>query len=120
MSISEDSAPRKPRITDTTAADARRAVATIAEQCGPFRARIAVISVRARRRLRSVDREALVIECGAIAKELAEARTELMSRLIDQPQRVLSHSRVTDIEKSLDNLEISLTEARNALDIRDN
>lgn len=106
-----EEAPEKQRVIDTSAREARLAVAGVAGALEPIRTRIAVISRRAERRPTASDVASLKEECAAIAAQLARLRTDLISSLIDKPHRVLSNTRVTDIEKALDNLEAALASA---------
>jgi hypothetical protein len=46
------------------------------------------------------------------------ARVALLERLIDAPRKVVAHSRVTDVEKALDNLEAATTAALKCLQVR--
>ena len=46
--------------------------------------------------------------CGEIAREIAEVRTDIIFLLADTPRDIAGHSRVVDIEKALDNIEMKL------------
>jgi hypothetical protein len=47
-------------------------------------------------------------QCALIRGQLTEARTELILRLADAPQRVSGHSRVVDVERALDGVDAML------------
>ena len=111
-----DNSPRPPRQVDRTNRHARTAVADVVARCAPMRARIAVMHALAQRRLTATERARLTNECAEFQHEIAAARTALIIGLMDAPAKVTSHSRVFDIEKALDGIEVALAELQGRLD----
>lgn len=112
---SQDNAATRPRVIDHTNRDARLAVAGVASRCQPLRARLAVIEARAKRRLTSAERRAMIEECEAFQRSVEEARTDLVLGLMDAPERVRRHSRVSDVDKALDQLDALTTRLKASL-----
>jgi hypothetical protein len=97
------------------ARQARAAIADVAADLAVLHGKVAFIAARARHPESSGSRSQLVNECGRVEDAVLAARTELIVRLMDTPPSVAGHSRVVDVEKSLDSLERALAEARSAL-----
>ena len=94
---------------------ARAAIADIAADLAVLHGKVAFIAARARHPDSRASRSQLVNECDRVQEAILGARTKLIVRLMDTPATVAGHSRVVDIEKSLDSLERALSEARQAL-----
>lgn len=77
---------------------------------------LARLEVRTRRGVPGRERAAMADRCGEIAREIAEVRTDIIFVLADTPQTIAGHSRVVDIEKALDNIEIKLAGVQQQLD----
>ena len=101
----------RARRSDTSGREARLAVADIALRLEPLRSKIALIRERARRPMPEEDRRQLIEACTAISGTVLAARSELVAKLMDAPQKVAGHSRVVDVEKALDSLEGAVREA---------
>jgi hypothetical protein len=110
-------APRKKRAVDTSNGDARRAIADLVQQLEPMRTKIAIVSARSSRTHTSAERTELLDQCDEVARACRDARVELLDRLIDAPFKVVSHSRVADVEKTIDNLEAAVTAAKRQLSL---
>lgn len=106
---------RPKRKVDTSGREARQAVAQIAARLQPLRDRIALIAAMAPRPLSNSERAGLAAECDAISAAATAARTELISNLMEAPRKVAGHSRVVDIEKAIDSLEVAIDAAATAL-----
>jgi hypothetical protein len=111
----EDLARRKRRVMDTSGADARRAVAEIVSLFAPWRFDLARFAARAERHFTRAEQQAMLRRCAEIEKQLLAARTELIVSLADAPRTVAGHSRVVDVEKALDNIEVSVKRLRGKL-----
>jgi hypothetical protein len=109
--VSLDEEPRKRRVIDTSAGDARRAVADAVRSLQPLREQVALIAARAERPLAAAERQRLCQQCENVERICQEVRVALRERLMDAPHKVVSHSRVTDVEKALDNLEAATSAA---------
>jgi len=103
------------RVMDYSRRDAKLAVADVAKLIEPWHTTLALTAARATHALNRKAREELTAECDRIERAIAEARAELLVRLLDAPQKVTSDSRVVDIEKALDNVELQLRRARLSL-----
>jgi hypothetical protein len=78
----------------------------------------AVAGGRAERPLPVAEGQKLLRECEEVVGVCRAARVALLERLIDAPRKVVAHSRVTDVEKALDNLEAATTAALKCLQVR--
>lgn len=107
--------PRARRAVDSSNREARLAVAPTLEQFSAWRSVLATLSVRAERRSTQADRQAMLARCDAIEGEIAEARIGLLAELADAPQKVAGHSRVADVERALDAIEMELAKLRGKL-----
>lgn len=110
-------APRKKRAVDNSNGDARRAVADVVRRLEPMRAKVAIVSARTSRTHSSAERTELLAECDEVARACQDSRIELLDRLIDAPFKVVSHSRVADVEKAIDNLEAAVIAAKRQLSL---
>jgi hypothetical protein len=99
---------RRTRVTDTSTLEARHAIEGTLEKFAEWRAALAKIGVQAQRRMTSIERAAMLDRCTQIEAELMAARTDLLANLMETPRGVQSHSRVVDVEKALDGIEIEL------------
>jgi hypothetical protein len=106
--------PRR-RVSDTSAAEARRAVEATLQRFGGWRDDLASFAVRVERRFSESERTRMLERCAAIEAELREAREDLLGALIDAPRSVAGHSRVEDVEKALDGVEATLGVIRGKL-----
>jgi hypothetical protein len=102
--------PRRRRVLDRSNAHARKAVVDVGKNLGPLRARTAVIAARADRALSLSEREQLVDECRSIAAAFQASRVELLMNLMDAPRKVTGNSRVVDIERAIDSLELAVAQ----------
>ena len=107
--------PRKPRVMDTSGADARRAVAETLAQFAPWRFDLARFKALAERHFSATERQAMLKRCAEIETQLLAARTELIIGLAEAPRKVAGHSRVVDVERALDNIEASVKALRGKL-----
>lgn len=103
---------RPRRKVDTSGREACLAVSEIAARLEPLRARIALISAKARRPLSNGERADLVAECDASSSAVTAARADLISNLMEAPRKVAGHSRVVDVEKAIDSLEAAIDAAK--------
>lgn len=69
---------------------------------------LARLEVRSARGVPGRELPAMADRCGEIAREIAEVRTDIIFLLADTPRDIAGHSRVVDIEKALDNIEMKL------------
>ena len=106
---------RLPSSAVTASRHARKVLADVVERIGPLRNRAIFIGARAPHAQTAAERQMLLAECREIGGIIQLTRTELIVRLMDVPRAVAGHSRVLDIEKSLDSLERGLAETRAAL-----
>jgi hypothetical protein len=106
---------RAPPTDMAAAREARAAIAQVAAELAVLHGKVALIAARARHPESGTTRAQLVNECRRVEDAVLAARTELIVRLMDTPPSVAGHSRVVDVEKSLDSLERALAEARSAL-----
>ena len=67
-----------------------------------MRTKVAIVSARTSRTHSSAERTELLAECDEVARACQDSRIELLDRLIDAPFKVVSHSRVADVEKAID------------------
>jgi hypothetical protein len=80
-----------------------------------WRSDLASFAVRAERHHGDTDRRAMLTRCAAIEDELLAARTSLIIELLEAPRSIAGHSRVADVEKALDNIELTLADIRQRL-----
>jgi hypothetical protein len=78
---------------------------------------LARLEVRTARGVPVREKPAMADRCGAIAREIAEVRTDIVLVLADTPRDIAGHSRVVDIEKAFDNLETKLAGVRKQLGV---
>ena len=76
---------------------------------------LARLEVRTARGVKGRDLPAMADKCGEIEREIAEVRTDIIFVLADTPRDIAGHSRVVDIEKAFDNLELKLAGVRKQL-----
>lgn len=113
MSLDEGELPR--RKVDTSNADARRAIAETLARFPAWRDDLARFAVVVERRFTQAERETMLARCTDIATQVQNARVALLETLIEAPQLVASHSRVSDVEKALDGVETTLSSIRRKL-----
>lgn len=106
---------RPKRVTDTSAREAKLAVAEVASRFEPWRSAIARIAARARGATSESERRAMCDECSRIEGEIRMSRTEVILELAEAPRKVTSNSRVVDIERAFENVEAALRDAKLAL-----
>ena len=94
---------------------ARVAIADVAASLAALHNRAVFISARARHTGSVALHVQLLRECDDIEQAIRSARAELILRLMDATEKVAGHSRVVDVERSLDSLERALVDARKAL-----
>ena len=94
---------------------ARSAVADVAARLSALHGRAQFIAASALYAHSTPSHAKLFAECDEIEKAIGDARTQLIVNLMDAPPKVAGHSRVIDVEKSIDSLERALSEARRAL-----
>ena len=99
---------KRSRVVDYSTRDARHAVADVVQRLGPLRSRLALIYARTQRSLSETERAAMEAECQEMTITLHEARVGLLDNLIEAPRKVAGHSRVTDAERAIDNLDDAL------------
>jgi hypothetical protein len=80
-----------------------------------WRSDVASMAVRADRHAGDRDRRAMLERCAAIEDEVLAARTDLILELGEAPQAIAGHSRVADVEKALDNIEMALKDLERRL-----
>lgn len=95
------------RVTDTSNAEARRAIAAVIAQFAGWRIDIAQYTAWADRRFTEAQRQEMLARCEVIKSEVQEARVSLIVGLLDAPRRVAGHGRVADVEKALDGVDAS-------------
>lgn len=103
------------RTIDRSDQIARSALAEALTRFPKWRGDVALFSVRADRAAGTSEAERMLSRCDEIADEIAEVRAELIIELADAPPRIAGHSRVVDIEKALDNIEMALRDVRSRL-----
>ena len=54
------------------------------------------------------NRAALTDDCAAIRSEVLAARTDILLALADAPARIAGHSRVVDVERALDSVDVAV------------
>ena len=99
--------PRQRRVTDTSNADARRAISAVMVQFAAWRVDIAQYTAWSDRRFTEAQRQEMLARCEVIKSEVQEARVSLIVGLLDAPRRVAGHGRVADVEKALDGVDAS-------------
>lgn len=114
MSEQQDE-PRARRAIDTSNREARQAVEPTVEQFHAWRSALAMLAVRAERRFRDADRQAMLERCAEIEGEIAGARSGLRAGLAEASEKVAGHSRVADVERALDGIEAAVRELRKKL-----
>ena len=99
-------APERPRrTTDTSNAEARRAITHVVGQFQGWRIDIAQYRAWLEHRFTENERQQMAARLGRIKAEVQEARVSLIVGLRNAPSRVTGHGRVTDVEKALDGVE---------------
>ena len=112
----DEALPRRAPVGGLAATrQARSAIADVAAGLADLHARARFIAASARYAHSTPAHTKLVAQCSEIEKAISEARSELIVNLMDAPPKVAGHSRVVDVEKSLDSLERALAAARQAL-----
>jgi len=91
---------------------AKRAVSDIIDRFGPWRASVARMLVQSDRMCSAAERVSLEKECEQLETAVRIARLEVLDRLIEAPHKVVSDSRIVDVERGLDSLELSLANCR--------
>jgi hypothetical protein len=114
----DDQAKRRRRVTDTSTIEARHAVEGTMDRFAEWRGALAKIGAQAQRRPSSAERAAMIDRCAEIEAELRAARTDLIANLIETPRQVRGHSRVVDVEKALDGIEVELRQLGQKLSAR--
>lgn len=109
-----ESSPHKRKM-DTSNGDARRAVKETLAQFSSWRLDLARFAVLAERQSSTANRKAILARCAQIESELLEARTDLIIGLANAPRKVAGHSRVVDVERALDNIEMAVAKLRGQL-----
>ncbi|MGV3490777.1 MAG: hypothetical protein ACO1OG_05575 [Devosia sp.] len=112
--IEAEETPRR-RMSDTSNADARRAIADTVGLFSGWRSDLARFNVKTERRFSTAERLEMLERCAGIAGEVQEARVALLEDLMEAPRRVVGHSRVADVEKALDGVEATLAEIERRL-----
>lgn len=112
MQLSEQPVRRQ---TDTSNAQARHAIGSTLAQFGAWRSDLARYAAKVERRLSSAERSAILARCDEIDGQLREARTDLIIGLAEAPKKVAGHSRVGDVEKALDGVEMTVAQIRGRL-----
>lgn len=107
--------PHKRRVMDTSNGEARRAVAETVTRFAEWRADLARFAVTVDRRFTAIERRDMLARCEVIEAELLAARTALIVGLADAPRKVAGHSRVVDVERALDNIEMGVKTLRGKL-----
>lgn len=110
----ESGEPRK-RQMDTSNGEARRAVKATLARFDGWRLDLARFSAQADRGFGEQMRQAMLKRCSEIDAEVQETRTDLLINLADAPQRVAGHSRVVDVERALDNIDLDVAKLRRKL-----
>ena len=107
--------PKNRRKTDTSNAEARRAIEASWSLFTPWRSDIAHFTAHTERGASEEDRAMMLARCAAIEKELLAVRTDLIANLAGSPRKVAGHSRVVDVENALDNIEQAVSRLRQKL-----
>jgi hypothetical protein len=110
-----NSEQRKRRIVDTSNGDARRAIQATLALFPSWRADLAAFAVRVERNYSASERELMLQRCRAISDGVQSARVSLIETLMDAPQRVAGNSRITDVERALDNIDAAVRQLRERL-----
>lgn len=114
MELTTAEQPRK-RVMDRTNSEARRAIKETLGHFNDWRLDIARFSALAERALEETTRCAILDRCAEIESQLIEARTDLILSLADASRKVAGHSRVVDVERALDNIELCVRQVRGKL-----
>ena len=91
---------------------ARTALADALTYFPKWRDDVARFSMTADRLRGGYDREPILARCEEIAREIADVRGDLILDLAEAPQPVSGNSRVVDIERALDNIELALRDVK--------
>jgi hypothetical protein len=92
---------------DQSNREVRDALAAIVERFGAWRAEVAMLSARAARG-EPAHADEMRLHCDAILVAIRAAHEELVLDFAEAPAAISGHSRVADVEKALDQLEVEL------------
>jgi hypothetical protein len=91
------------------------AISDVVQRLDPLHREVAFIAAKARLLRSDTERVALLRQCEKAAHTAVQLRAELIVQLMDSAPSVTGHSRVIDLEKSIDTLERAIGETRTAL-----
>lgn len=94
---------------------ATRVLQDVVDKIGPWHSELALMSLRAARRCTDAERAAILTSCARIALEALEARAGIIAGLVDAPPAIRGHSRVVDVERSLDVVDARIADLRSGL-----
>lgn len=114
MELNSGEQPRR-RVVDTSNREARRAIQGTLAQFEGWRLDLARFSAQAERPLSEPARKSMLERCAGIENELLDARTDLIISLAHTPRKVAGHSRVVDVERALDSIEMDIAKLRGRL-----
>jgi hypothetical protein len=100
---------------DTSNADARRALADMLTRFPAWRDDLCRFQAHVERRSTEAERQHIMNRCAEIEGEVMASRTELIMLFADAPPRLAGNSRVVDMERALDNIDVMLRNVRRAL-----
>lgn len=109
-------ADRAARVVDRSDQIARTALADALTYFPKWRDDVARFSMTADRARSRFDPEPMLARCEEIEREIADVRGDLILDLAEAPQPVSGHSRVVDIERALDNIELALRDVKARLE----
>jgi hypothetical protein len=104
MSSSGEFAPKR-RVVSHHNRDARAAIADVVSRFAGWRYALTLMAAKIARLQSDDGSHRMRQQCRDIRRQVADARTDLIVRLADEPASVRGHSRVVDIERALDGIE---------------
>jgi hypothetical protein len=93
----------------------RQAISEVVQRLDPLHREVAFIGAKARLVRSDAERLSLINQCDNAGSAAVQLRTELIVQLMGAAPPVAGHSRVVDLEKSIDTLERAIGEVRTVL-----
>lgn len=112
--VSLEQRPRARRRMDQSNRKVHAALAAVMERFSAWRAEVAMLSARSARGEPS-NTEEMRLRCDAILLAIRQAHEELLLDFAEAPAAISGHSRVADVEKALDQLELELNRLKTRL-----